>query len=82
MQKIDDFLKELKNQNVNDFDSDIEGELGDILEHFAVSCKKCGSHKIFVSWEEGCDYGGYTGYSRGQKLFKCMGCGNSASFWE
>ena len=80
-EKIENFLDKLKKQNVNDFDSQVEGELGDILKHFAVSCKKCGSTKIFVSCEEGKDYGEYTGYSPGQKLFKCLDCGNSASFW-
>jgi len=80
--KIDDFLEELRKQNVNDFSKDIEGNLGDILQHFAISCKKCGSTKIFVSWEEGINYGGYTGYSDGQKLFKCLDCGNAASFWS
>lgn len=81
-QKITEFLDTLKNQSVNDFGSQIEGDLGNILKNFSVLCKKCGSSKIFVSWERGINYGGYTGYSDGQKLFKCMDCGNSASFWE
>jgi len=80
--KIQKFLEELREQNVNDYDSEIEGELGDILKNFAVTCKKCGSVRIFVSWEKGVDYGEYTGYSSGQKLFKCLECGNAASFWE
>ena len=80
--KIDKFLKLLREQNANDLNWEIEGNLGSIMKHFAVSCKKCGSSNIFVSWEEGVDYGDYTGYSEGQKLFKCNDCGNSASFWE
>ncbi len=80
--KIDKFLQKLREQSPHDFKSNIEGDLGDILKHFAVVCKKCGSSDIFVSWEQGVDYGAYTGYCSGQKLFKCMGCGNSASFWE
>lgn len=82
MQKIDTFLEDLKKQSANDLGWEIEGDLGNILENFAISCKKCGSSKIFVSWEQGVDYGDYTGYSDGQKLFKCLDCGNSASFWE
>ena len=81
-EQIDNFLEKLKSQNPQDLNWDIEGDVGDILEHFAISCKKCGSVKIFVSWERGIDYGSYTGYSHGQKLFKCLDCGNSASFWE
>lgn len=81
-QKIDNFLETLKQQSPSDLGWEIEGDVGDILTHFAVSCKKCGSHKVFVSWEEGKEYGCYTGYSEGQKLFKCLSCGNSASFWE
>jgi hypothetical protein len=79
---IDNFLEELKKQSPNELDWEIEGQLGDILKNFAINCKKCGSSNIFVSWEKG--YGGssYTGYCEGQKLFKCLDCGNSASFWE
>lgn len=80
--KIEEFLKELKRQSPQDFGWKIEGDVGDILKHFAISCKKCGSPRIFISWEEGVNYGGYTGYSSGQKLFKCLDCGNAASFWE
>ncbi len=80
--KIKEFLGLLRLQNENDLEWQIEGEVGDILKHFAVLCKKCGSEKVFVSWESGCDYGGYTGYAVGQKLFKCIQCGNAASFWE
>jgi hypothetical protein len=78
-QKIEDFLKSLKTQNV---DSDDLGEFATIMQHFAVTCKKCDSSNIFVSFEDGVDYGGYTGYSSGQKLFKCKDCGNAASFWS
>ena len=81
-QKIDKFLEELRSQSANDLKWELEGSVGDILKHFAILCKKCGSTKIFVSWEEGVDYGGYTGYADGQKLFKCLDCGNAASFWE
>lgn len=79
---INNFLENLKSQSCNDFGWKIEGEFGDILKHFAISCKKCSCARIFISWEKGNDYGGYTGYSSGQKLFKCLDCGNAASFWE
>ncbi len=80
--KIEDFLELLKSQSANDLKWVVEGDVGDILEHFAVLCKKCGSHKIFVSWEKGRNYGEYTGYGEKEKLFKCLNCGNAASFWE
>lgn len=82
--EIDGFLKHLREQSVNDENlKDLkDGEVGDFLSHFAIACKKCGSVKIFVSWEEGCSYGPYTGYSSGQKLFKCLDCGNAYSFWS
>lgn len=79
---IDGFLNKLREQSKNDFSMDVQGAIGDILEHFSIHCKKCGSGKIYVSWEEGTDYGDYTGYEAGQKLFKCLECGNAASFWE
>lgn len=79
---IDNFLAYLKDHSSNDIDDDCIGELGDVLKNFFVSCKKCGSSNVFVSWEDGVDYGGYTGYSSGQKLFKCNECGNAASFWS
>lgn len=81
---IDDFLLRLRQQSSNDENlKDLkDGEMGDFLSHFAIACKKCGSIKIFVSWEQGCDYGEMTGYSPGQKLFKCLDCGNAYSFWS
>lgn len=81
-EKIDNFLEELKRQDANTLNWELEGDIGDILKHFAITCKKCGSSNIFVSWEEGRDYSEYTGYSKGRKLFKCNNCGNAASFWE
>jgi len=78
--QIDEFLEKLKAQSIT-----VAGDgedIGDVLKEFAITCKKCGSHEVFVSWEWGCNYGGYTGYSEGQKLFKCNSCGNAASFYE
>lgn len=79
---IDKFIDDLRKQSANDLGWEIEGEVGDILNNFSVLCKKCGSANIFVSWEVGMDYGEYTGYSSGQKLFKCNDCWNAASFWS
>lgn len=84
MDKIDGFLKKLQEQSSNTIKMEGCGEveLGEILTHFAVACKKCGSIRIFVSWEDGHFIGEYTGYDSGQKLFKCLDCGNAASFWS
>lgn len=81
--KINDFLALLKSQSANEFGKDTEEDVQDIFSNqFLILCRKCGSEKVFVSFDPGCDYGGYTGYSPGQKLFKCNDCGNAASFWE
>lgn len=80
-QAIDDLLLRLQTQSINNEKIEEDG-FGTFLQHFAVACKKCASTDIFVSWEEGVDYGGYTGYSSGQKLFKCISCGNAYSFWS
>lgn len=84
MEKLEKFLEKLKKQSTNDlFLKDCDNE--DIKEmfdkHFGLFCRKCGGTDIFVNWEDGIDYGGYTGYNEGQKLFKCNMCGNSMSFW-
>lgn len=83
---IDDFLSTLISQSATtvkvEGDEDPKAHLGKVMESFLVLCRKCGSSKVFVSWERGIDYGGMTGYSPGQKLFKCTECGNSASFYE
>ena len=80
-EQIDNFLQLLRNQSINDENIE-DKEVGTFLKHFAVMCKKCGSGDVFVSWEKGVDYGAYTGYSEGQKLFKCNSCGNAYSFWS
>ena len=81
--QIEDFMEQLRNQSINN-ESLESDDIGHFLEHFAISCKKCGSSDIFVSWEDGGygGYGGYTGYAEGQKLFKCNTCGNAYSFWN
>lgn len=80
-QKIDEFLALLRSQSINN--EKIEDDnIGTFLKHFAVMCKKCAGGDVFVSWEGGTDWGGYTGYAEGQKLFKCNSCGNAYSFWS
>ncbi len=82
-QKIDDFLTLLKSQSANEFGKDTDKEIQDIFSNnFAILCRKCGSEKVFVNFDLGYYYGTDSGYSPGQKLFKCTECGNSASFWE
>ena len=80
-EEINNFLKVLKTQNINEEHLENK-DIGTFLKHFGVCCRKCGSVNIFISWEDGTDYGGYTGYSEGQKLFKCLDCGNAYSFYS
>lgn len=81
--QIEDFLKLLRKESVNEFGNHTDKEVQDIFsEHFAVFCKKCGSGNIYLNFEDGTDYGGYTGYSSGQKIIKCKDCGNTASYWS
>jgi len=81
-EQIDEFLKALHLASANEFGGDTGKDVQDIFsEHFAVFCRKCGSGDMYFNWEEGTDYGGYTGYSGGQKIIKCKGCGNTASYW-
>lgn len=80
---IDDFLKNLRKLSTNEFGVDTDKEIEDIFsKHFAVFCRKCGSGNLYLNFEDGTDYGGYTGYSDGQKIIKCKDCGNTASYWS
>lgn len=82
-QIINDFLAKLRSESSNEFGVDTGKEVQDIFsEHFAVFCRKCGSGDMYLNFEDGTDYGGYTGYSSGQKIIKCKGCGNTASYWS
>jgi hypothetical protein len=81
--QIDDFIKELRDKSINNISEETDLDAKRCFsEHFIIKCKKCGSEKIFISWENGTDYGGYTGYSSGQKLFKCLDCGCAYSIWS
>lgn len=82
-EQIDAFLKTLRAQSANEFGEDTDKGLKDIFsELFAVFCRKCGSGDMYLNFEEGTDWGGYTGYASGQKIIKCKGCGNTASYWS
>jgi hypothetical protein len=45
-------------------------------------CKNCGSTKIQIVGDNGCDYGGQTGYSPGCNVIKCLDCGNATSVYQ
>jgi len=81
---INAFLEKLKNQSSNTLIlKNKDNDIREVFEgKFGIVCLKCGSTDIFVSWEEGVNYGGYTGYSPGQKLFKCNTCGNAVSLFD
>ena len=82
-EQINIFLKQLRTLSVNEFGNDTNKDIKDMFStHFAIFCRKCGSGDIYLNFEEGTDYGGYTGYSSGQKIVKCKTCGAAASFWQ
>jgi len=82
-EQINEFLKELRLKSKNEFGSDTGKDIEDMFStHFSVLCRECGSGNIYFNFEEGIDYGGYTGYSSGQKIIKCKDCGNTASYWS
>ena len=77
---IKEFLKKLKEQDVNSLGGEIEeGEVNNFFKNFAITCKKCGSSRIWVSWEYGSNY---TEYIEGEKVIKCLDCGNAVSWSE
>ncbi len=80
---INTFLNELRNKSINEFGEGTNRHLEDMFStKFTVFCRKCGSGNIYFNFEDGTDYGGYTGYSPGQKIIKCKDCGNTASYWN
>ena len=77
---INDFLAALHENCVNKIegDADLEDLFGESAP-FRVVCNKCGGMNVEIIGEKGIDYGGYTGYSPGETVIKCIGCGAAAS---
>lgn len=80
---IDQFFDMLKTKNANKVsgDTDLEDLFGKDAP-FAVVCNKCGSMDVDIFGEKGIDYGGQTGYSPGETVIKCNGCGTAATVWN
>lgn len=80
---VEEFLRDLYASNKNRVDGDAAAcELFGKDSPFRIVCTKCGSQEISIIREQGCDYGGETGYSAGSTVIKCHGCGAAMSAWQ
>lgn len=78
-----EFLRDLYASNKNRVEGGAAAcDLFDKDSPFRILCTKCGSQEISIIGEQGCDYGGETGYSPGSTVIKCHGCGAAMSAWQ
>ena len=80
---LEQFREYLRKNSNNVFEgSGIAEDFKDMEKDFGLFCKKCGSTDIYLVGQDGCDYGGQTGYSPGTNVIKCESCGNAVSWWR
>lgn len=73
---VDDFLEKLKGEGVK------QKPIGELLEKFKVTCKKCGSEKIFGSKDRLEYFDPYGDSGQFVIVIKCADCGNAFAIEE